>query len=363
MPRPQCLARPDLLVAAREGIILSDSFDEDQFQPSSFEPRLSSEAYAIDPSQGIFRPSARYDVRSLLQHHQGRVIPLTFHTRLELKRGFTYLIRLRERVNLPGGWWIRHSPKSSLGRLFVHTRLIADGNAAYDEITGQGEKSLWMLIQPLAFNILVTPDARLGQLRFMTGSAAKMSNQEISRRLRKEPILTRKDGTRVEEVHDGVRVHLWLGRREQITIFQDEFYLLSSEEIFNTPPDMNIELHMYSHLSLTGELHYAGFIDNGFRGDLVFEVHPRETIILTNHMPLSTLSFYHTTPPDHVYGEDVLGSHYQDQQGPRVPKFFKPLEDNRIIALRARPNPEPIDISRKHAYDPLEYYEPVYDEE
>jgi predicted NUDIX family phosphoesterase len=70
----------------------------------------------------------------------------------------------------------------------------------------------------------------------------------------------------------------------------------------------------------------AGFVDNDFRGDVVFEVTPMEAggmALKSNaETPATNLEFFRTSKvPDKLYGKEI-GSNYQNQSGPRVSKHF-----------------------------------------
>lgn len=90
------------------------------------------------------------------------------------------------------------------------------------------------------------------------------------------------------------------------------------------PPHLSAELRTYCQAGILGPVHFAGFIDNGFEGRIVFEsradevapIHPRAQTVVTK------MDVYRTGKPDKLYGTES-GSHYQGQSGPRVSKHFK----------------------------------------
>ena len=69
----------------------------------------------------------------------------------------------------PGGF-VKSSPKSSFGRLFINTRMLTDYNPCFDEINSsyrnETSLNLWILVQPLAFNVIAHPGLCFNQLRF-----------------------------------------------------------------------------------------------------------------------------------------------------------------------------------------------------
>jgi predicted NUDIX family phosphoesterase/deoxycytidine triphosphate deaminase len=106
-----------------------------------------------------------------------------------------------------------------------------------------------------------------------------------------------------------------------------EYYLIASKGILQIPPHLNVGLRDHFPGGFRGPLHFAGFVDNGFVGDLVFEVRMDEiaSMCLDDGMPVSTLDLFRTGVPDRLYGEKI-GSHYHGQVGPRPAKYFKPFD-------------------------------------
>ena len=62
--------------------------------------------------------------------------------------------------------------------------------------------------------------------------------------------------------------------KEKIHVLPGEYYLLASAEVLKVPSHLK-KLASHSHIGIS-VLHFAGFIDNGFVGDLVFEVRSEE---------------------------------------------------------------------------------------
>ncbi|MEK6950115.1 MAG: 2'-deoxycytidine 5'-triphosphate deaminase [Nanoarchaeota archaeon] len=360
---------------SRTGERFNDPSLEMLVQPSSLEPQLTADCFILDTeTKGIFRPQHQESIyRTLLQLPGRQRQKVSLADGFELRKGFTYLLPLAEKVKLTSESYIKSSPKSSYGRLFVHTRLLADYNPCYDEIHGhyhpQELLQLWLLLQPLAFNLIVYPGLTLNQLRFFQGKDAQLSSSSIEEEFSSYPLLRRKEGNDLAPIEtpiiteDGLQIHLDLSGRDtegivalrarhnplpldlkkkgeydaehffepvvqkQMTIRRGEYYLLSSAEILTIPPHLNVELESHSHIGIHGPLHFAGFVDNGFQGDLVFEVRSDEIadMELSDGMPISKLKVYRTAVPDKLYGE-ASGAHYQLQVGPRPAKFFKPFD-------------------------------------
>jgi dCTP deaminase len=355
---------------------------EDRIQPSSFEPTISDHLYIVDVEySGIFRVSKDEQVyEKLAELPSRRRQKVDISQGFELKKGFSYMIPLNEEITLEDEEHLKSSPKSSLGRLFLNTRLLGDFNPSIDELNSlysKGRKiKLWLYVQPLAFNVIIHPGLSLNQLRFFKGYEAQLSPVELLSEIEQRPVLytINSEGNEVPSDHivtDGLILHLNLSgsstegvvglrarhnpnpidlalkshyevedffepiqKQESISIKRGDYYLLSSKEILNVPPYLGVDLRDYSKVGFIGPLHFAGFTDNGFHGDLVYEVRSDELakeVELTHNMPISKLDFFRTNTPDKIYGE--AGNHYQLQIGTRPAKFFK-LIDYKYLAQR-----------------------------
>src|SRR3989344_5229805 len=150
--RGVCLSSVDIRQWIQQGKIISE-LDESRIQPSSCEPVTCDEMFVLDTEAGIFRPQANKTVyRTLLELSKGSRQRVSISDGAEMKKGFTYLIPLETRLKLGENERIRSSPKSSLGRVFLNTRMLTDYNPCFDEVSWQNtngaEIDLWLLIQP-----------------------------------------------------------------------------------------------------------------------------------------------------------------------------------------------------------------------
>jgi dCTP deaminase len=368
-------ASQDIRKAIKDGAISVPNFNEHKIQPSSFEPQIGTEAYIIDSEyNGIFRiakDETVYENLFKLPSRQRRRVDI--HGGFELRKGFSYLIPLEETIKLGKHQHIKSSPKSSLGRLFLNTRLLGDYNPSFDELNSvycvDKKINMWLYVQPLAFNVVIYPGLSLNQIRIFNGYNARLSPVEIIETVEENPILftlNADDEEVVSEqlVTDGLVIHLNLAGRttqgvvgmrarhnpmpidltkksfyeiesyfepvekqERIFIKRGEYYLLSSKEILKVPESLSIELRDYSKVGFLGPLHFAGFIDNGFEGDLVYEIRSDELskeLELTHNMPISKLDFFKTAPPDKIYGK--ANNNYQYQVGTKPAKYFKNID-------------------------------------
>lgn len=355
---------------------------ESRVQPSSFEPTLGKDLFVLLGAEGgLFRPNTERTVRrTILELPADKRIYFDINNGFQLNRSDTALVHLNEQINLSkvGGSFdfVRSSPKSSTGRVFPITRLLFDNNNAYDELgidqDSNGVKDMWLMIQPLPFNLKLKTGLTLNQIRFFNGDA-KLTPEDIIAEHEKRPLIYFKNsdgkkGSPVQltkgQVHDGLPVTLDLksvstqgivglrarrypvaidmsnknehpaesyftpivvsGDRE-VVVEADQHYLFSCREVLDVPPHLNLELVRHSRTGLEGRTHDAGFIDNGFTGDLVSELTSTERtgMRLTDGMPLSKLEVYRSLEsPDKLYGDKGADSNYQGQSGPRPSKHL-----------------------------------------
>ena len=139
MKKSYCFASQQIRKAIEDGKIIVPSLDESRIQPSSFDPIIGDELFILDTkTKGLFRGNTKEPIsRTLLKLPKRQRQEHNINNGFELKTGYTYLIPLEERVKLYEGEHIKSSPKSSFGRLFLNTRLLADYNSCFDEINSR----------------------------------------------------------------------------------------------------------------------------------------------------------------------------------------------------------------------------------
>ena len=353
---------------------------EDRIQPTSFEPIISDEIYILDiEEQSVFSPGPNRQVyRALLQLPKRQRQRVNISEGCELKVGHNYLLPLEEKVILKENERMKSSPKSSIGRLFPITRVIADYNSSFDEINGKKvankEISLWLLIEPTRFNIIVNPGNTINQLRFFKGDNVSLSQKELLDKNLKYSLLSKRedDGTLtpIESsiLDDGLNISLDLSGKNTngivslrarknpnpidlskkgyycaedyfepiqanngIVVFSSgEHYLIASKGVLRISSNLSAEIRRHYGSGIRGTWDEAGFADPGFTGDLVFEASFTETggikLRQDDDRVVSALEFFRTNQsPDKIYGEEI-GSNYQGQLGPRVSKHFVPFD-------------------------------------
>ncbi len=370
---PHCFAAQQLRDLISSGRIITQGTAETQIQPSSFEPQLTNVCYVLDSEKGVFRPRKDTTVaKALSLLPKLHCVKCDITEGFEIKVGFTYLFPLDTRVLPEKGEYIVSSPKSTFGRLFVNTRLMADYNGTFDEVDAHfapgKHLQLWLLVQPRAFNVVVYPGLALNQLRFFSGPNCLLTDGEVASVAKEFPLIYAKsaDGQFTPQaplIRQGLLLHLdlqgarthgvvgfrarrtpvpidtkkiafydvedfftpmYADERGRVVVERNEYYLFATKEVLALPESLNAQLPIYSVVGVAGPLHFAGFIDNGWFGDLVLEVAPEESavMILDDGMPIGRLDYFRTPATDKVYGP-AIGSNYRGQIGPKPAKFFK----------------------------------------
>ncbi|HSR71520.1 MAG TPA: 2'-deoxycytidine 5'-triphosphate deaminase, partial [Kiloniellales bacterium] len=124
------------------------AFVPGQIQPASLDLRLGATAHRVRAS---FLPGPERSVAETLGRFSLHEIDLSDGAVLEV--GCVYVVELEERVTLEPGLAGRANPKSSIGRIDVLTRLIADKASEFDRVPPGYRGPLYAEIAPLTFGI------------------------------------------------------------------------------------------------------------------------------------------------------------------------------------------------------------------
>jgi dCTP deaminase len=100
-----------------------------------------------------------------------------------LETGCVYIVPLIQSLALPADIAAATNPKSSIGRLDVFTRVIADETRGFDHISAGYHGPLYAEISPRTFPVLVREGSRLSQIRFRRGKAL-LDGENIARAAR-----------------------------------------------------------------------------------------------------------------------------------------------------------------------------------
>ena len=335
--------------------------EEDQIQPASLDLRLGDVAYRVRAS---FLPGAGSTVMDRIRDFGMHQIGLADGAVLE--RGCVYIVPLMESLCLRSRMSGLANPKSSVRRLDVFTRLIADGAGRFDHVPGGYKGPLYVEVAPRTFSVVVRTGTRLNQLRLQRGSPS--ATDASLRRLHKSvPLVDTEPGK--EDIDRGIAVTVdlasnssasvgyrarrhtdlidlsrvdhydpgdfWEPLRAEadgtIILNPGDFYILASKEAVTVPPDHAAEMRAYDTQVGEFRVHYAGFFDPGFGyagcegtgSRAVLEIRSFEVpFVLRNGQLVGRLVYERLTGiPDKLYGP-TIGSSYQ-RQGLALAKQFK----------------------------------------
>jgi dCTP deaminase len=338
-------------------ITASEAMAEGQIQPASLDLRLGTQAYRVRAS---FLPGKGARVFDRLDELEMHRIDLTGGAVLE--KGCVYVVPLLESLNLPQGMSAAASAKSSIGRLDMLTRVIADYGTEFDRVSEGYTGPLFVEICPRSFSVVAKTGQMLNQIIFRQGQTFLSDNELAALHARSpivsgEPVISGGLGFSVDlepksgdlvgyraKPHTGVidlgklahydpaeyweEVHTRDGR---IILDPGAFYILVSREAISIPPTHAAEMAPY--IAMVGEfrVHYAGFFDPGFgwaeaggsgsRG--VLEVRCHEAPFVLEHGQVVGRLVYEAMAevPRQLYGQDIK-SNYQGQ-GLKLSKHFK----------------------------------------
>ncbi len=260
------------------------------------------------------------------------------------------LIKLDLNLDLPPDVKAVFSPKSSIGRLDLHVRVIVDGHPRFDETPYGYKGPVYAEIRSWSFPILIKSGLpllgihRIGQaitqLRLL--SQGKDENESLIRTQiltlgfgedfagytparpdQAEPIVLSPD-TRLETSRYWNKIPFANGKRE-ITLPRNKFLIAASREDLSVPHDQCAILRTIDTSIAEGRCHSAGFVDAGFGKPhptrLVFEIRNYgHDFILKEGQPLGVLEYHRLDrPAETPYGAGR--SSYQGQ-GIRLSRMF-----------------------------------------
>ena len=347
-------------------ITSTSSIKESQIQPASLDLTLSEYAYEIKES---FLPKRGQTIESILKKESIKKFNLNKNN--ELLSGNIYLIPLQESLALLPSQEGKSNPKSSIGRIDLFVRLIADSYPAFDRIPKGYTGKLYLLTIPQSFNVLASPGLSLNQLRIFEGSP-RLNDYELHLALRKNNLIYYGNNVaNAKEINIDGGIYLTINinkgvvayrsksvktpidlskdkshkitdfwdiiesKNDAITIEQDKFYLLTPKEKVRIPLNLAGDLEAINEEFGDFRSHYAGFFDPGFgygedgsvKGTHVtLEVRPLKHSFKLNDRKFMCRIIYERTSqmPDKVYGSVKIGSHYLRQAGINPGKYFAP---------------------------------------
>ena len=122
-----------------------------------------------------------------------------------------------------------------------------------------------------------------------------------------------------------------MGDDDPFMLHPGEFVLGSTLEHVEVPDDLVARLEGKSSLGRIGLLIHstAGYVDPGWQGNLTLELSNVSNLPITlyHRMKIGQISFLKlTTPAEHLYGSEALGSKYQGQTMPTASRISQEYE-------------------------------------
>jgi dCTP deaminase len=338
----------------------SDLRSETALQPASLDLHIGK--MWILPATAVPSSSAHSSLEAFLDDRCERVPLVDMGTGEKvhlLWPEYVYLAKCWERLELPAHVFAMCNPKSSVGRLDVHVRMVEQSCAAYDRVPHGYRGPIYLEIVPRSFPVAVVEGEKLAQLRFVSNSLVEMTESQVVALHEQQPIVRYFAGSG----HDtklsmqGSRLVLTAklrGAKNDIVAFRsltqsapmlsmsarnvdpmkfwkpiygcDEmildpgaFYIVRSQELLSIPPTVCAEMLAFDETRGEFRAHYAGFFDNGFGVDdpsaavLEMRNHHSVPMRLRHAQPFCSLRFLSfVEPPSEQYGG--ASSHYQGQR-------------------------------------------------
>jgi dCTP deaminase len=323
-----CLCDKQIRDLIASDVVIAPNKDTSKVQPASLDTSVGDTVYQIMASALPCPGKSVLD--TIDDYHIASSYAMGTKT---LQVGCTYVVRLQEELALPDNIMALANPKSSIGRLGVHVRLLIDGCERFDFVPAGYKGPLYIEITPLVFPIEIQIEDSFMQLRFICTDKISSLPHLPPRLLRVDLHLDKacyraKGCAGVIDINDTnfynpssfwERVHIY---DDRLILEPGRFYLLASQQIISVPENYAAELAPYDHTLGEYRAHYAGFCDPGFCGRIVMEVCVHKTpFVITHGQTLATLQYIAMAEkPDATYGPKI-GSHYQDQ-GLKLSKHF-----------------------------------------
>lgn len=348
----------------------------DIIDPSAFDLHITDEGYEV--KKGTVKPHGdRY--RALFADSTlFKPFPADSERTFVLRPGSSYVFGVREALCLPSEapFCGQATPKSSVGRLDVITRLVVSGMTEYDsfDLTSSNQQihDMFVEVTPMTFPIRVKAGTSLNQLRVFYG---KTVDAELRSDIARNQYLhdnTHQDGSLSVDLNatdvGGVEVaafcadcraaatmtpvYVWepvntamksdpgpywkflTADKGRLTISKSDFYILRSKERITLPAGVAVYCRAMDETLGEMRIHYAGFVHPWFglerRGDvtgtpLIFEVRGHDIDVnLSDGEKLARLTFYRMSE-DAPKPKDI--GVYNDQEL-TLSKFFASYPSN-----------------------------------
>lgn len=339
---------------------LVHELDDREIDLSAFDLHLSQEGWEMEASM---KPLCREDISKITKEH-GKHLQGEGPWQLERER--TYIFLLREYLTLRKGqmFQCQATGKSSIGRLDVLARLMANKCAAFDTIEDDGyEGSLYLEVTPITFPIKVKEGLALAQLRVFRGEpewselkadrgselygpmildengkprAVNTSNLTVNLSPDGSGFVAYRTKEKDEITKEKLVVDLTAGKEAndpelfwepehyndgELDIIPERFYILRSKERFRLPADVAVYCQAVSETLGELRIHYAGFVHPGFGLErdngtpIIFEVRGHNVKVrLRDGETLARIKFYRMSKPCKESCIEAKKSGYGEQE-------------------------------------------------
>ena len=342
------------------------NFSEKHIGPASVDITITGEAFRVTR---LITPSqlTGETVRSLLSQMGASRIDVGS----VMEVGCTYLAKASIDINFPPGIYGYLNAKSSSGRNFLFVRSIADGIHMFDSVDKRNDGysgELWLVIQPLAYPVILTDKECYNQLRVFNGDT-RFKQKDLEDILLANDLLFRRSKEAYSQgdlslfTHDGSILCTLHAPPEKLigyearkvlkpldltarnlnphdyfsAVYSERFgegeydgvvyvesrkyYLLATNEMIKIPDDVTAELTALDTRLGFFFTHFAGFFDPGFFGTGTLEVFAPQDEHLRHKKPLARFVLEQVKSVTTSY---TVTGNYSGQIETQLPKQFLP---------------------------------------
>lgn len=348
---------------ASKRLLALPSFEEKHVSSASVDLTTTGEAYRVER---LLTPSqlANERVRELLP--KMGATPISVGSVMEV--GCTYVVKASLDINFPPGMYGYLNAKSTSGRNFLFARSIADGVHMFDCVDKRREGysgELWIVLQPLAYPIVLTDKECYNQLRVFDGDT-RFDQSDLEGLLQTHDLLYRRETTPYKQgelslfTHDGSVLCTLYAKPNEIIGYKAKkttkpldlsfrgvnpreyfepvyaeclhnesegvvhvesgrYYLLATNEALKIPEHTSAELKALDTRLGFFFTHFAGFFDPGFFGTATLEVFAPHDEFLRHKKPIARFEFERLKEQTVSY---ALSGNYEGQIRTQLPKQF-----------------------------------------
>lgn len=306
--------------------------NEQRIGGAAFDLTLSTEAYRVNAAM---LPQHGQPIGELLKVLRAEPLP---EGPLHLVPNVTYFVRLEEWLHLYPNVYGLANARSTVGRLDMHVRVVAEGIPRFNQVPAGYTGNLWAVLKTQTFSIDLPPKASLTQLRLIdadTRLSASETRIEIdlqkllwSRETRTpyesdDLKISDNDGSIIFTLDTESDIIGWKASRHAPTVDfaaagtlpaeeyfapierrrdgivrleRNHFHVLSTRERLRLPPHLAANMQPMDPSSGEIQVHYAGFAGptwgvagEGIGRSLTLEVRPHEHIWLGQRRPIAKI--------------------------------------------------------------------------